>query len=49
MTPAGEFPIVKEPITLKVAAIDETYVGAWGDVDFCKWYEEKTCIRIELQ
>ncbi len=49
VTPAGEFPIVKEPITLKVAAIDETYVGALGDVDFCKWYEEKTGIRIEWQ
>ena len=47
VTPAGEFPIVKEPITLKVAAIDETYVGALGDVDFCKWYEEKTGIHIE--
>lgn len=30
VTPAGEFPIVKEPITLKVAAIDETYVGGPG-------------------
>lgn len=47
VTPAGEFPIVKEPITLTVAAIDETYVGALGDVDFCKWYEEKTGIHIE--
>ncbi|MDO5417392.1 MAG: extracellular solute-binding protein [Lachnospiraceae bacterium] len=47
VTPAGEFPIVKEPLTLTVAAIDETYVGALGDVDFIKWYEEKTGIHIE--
>lgn len=47
VSPAGEYPIVGEPVTLKVAAIDETYVGALGDVDFCKWYEEKTGIHIE--
>lgn len=47
VTPAGEFPIVKEPITLKVAALDEPYVGNLGDVDFIKWYEEKTGIHIE--
>lgn len=47
VTPAGEFPIVKEPITLKVATIDATYVGPLKDVDFCKWYEEKTGIKIE--
>lgn len=47
VSPAGEFPIVQDKITLKVAAIDETYVGALGDVDFVKWYEEKTNIHIE--
>lgn len=49
VTEPGEFPIVKEPITLKVLAIDETYVGPLEEVDFFKWYEEKTGIHIEWQ
>lgn len=47
VNPAGEFPIVDEKITLSVLALDNTYVGALENVDFVKWYEDKTNIHIE--
>jgi len=48
VTPAGEFPIVKEKITLKVLLVQTTGVSDYVDNEFTKWLEEKTNIHLEF-
>ncbi|MFV0400529.1 MAG: extracellular solute-binding protein [Oscillospiraceae bacterium] len=45
----GEFPIVTEPVTLKVAAEGTTYIGTLNDNWFAKWYADKTGVTIEYE
>jgi putative aldouronate transport system substrate-binding protein len=48
VSPAGEFPIVQEPITLKVLLVQTTGVSDYVDNEFTKWLEEKTNIKLEF-
>lgn len=49
MTEVGTFPIVKEPITLKVLVVSTPVVSDWETNEFTKWYEEKTNIKINFE
>lgn len=46
VTPAGEFPIVKEKITLKVLIAATNGVSDYEDNEYTKWLEEKTGIDL---
>jgi putative aldouronate transport system substrate-binding protein len=48
VTPAGEFPIVKEPITLKILLVQTTGVSDFVDNEFTKWLQDKTNIKLEF-
>lgn len=48
VTPAGEFPIVKEKITLKVLLSQTNGVSDYVDNEYTKWLEEKTNIHLEF-
>lgn len=48
VTPAGEFPIVKEPITLKILVVQTTGVSDYEVNDFTQWVEEKTNIKLDF-
>ncbi len=48
VSPAGEFPIVKDKITLKVLLVQTTGVSDYVDNEFTKWLEEKTNIHLEF-
>lgn len=49
VTPAGEFPIVKEKTTLKVLVRGNPLVENFATNEFTKWYEEKTNVHIEWE
>jgi len=48
VTPAGEFPIVKDKLTLKVLMVQTTGVHDYVDNEFTKWLEDKTNIHLEF-
>lgn len=48
VNPAGEFPIVKDKITLKVAIRSNPQVEDFVNNDFTKWLEEKTNIHLDF-
>lgn len=48
VAPAGQFPIVKDKITLKVLLVQTTGVSDYVDNEFTKWLEEKTNIHLEF-
>lgn len=48
VSPAGEFPIVKEKITLKVLLAQTNGVSDYADNEYTKWLEEKTNIHLEF-
>lgn len=47
VTPAGEFPIVKEKMTLSVFAPMRPFVEDYATNEFTKWYEDKTNIHVQ--
>src|SRR5690554_4867848 len=49
ITPAGTFPIVKEPVTLKVMVINHGTVEDFVTNEFTKMLEEKTNVHIEWE
>lgn len=49
VTPAGELPIVKEPVTVKLALEKSGQVEDYVDNSFTKYIEEKTGIKLELE
>ncbi|MCP4406050.1 MAG: extracellular solute-binding protein [bacterium] len=49
VTPAGTFPIVKEPVTLNVLMRTNAFVEDFATNEFTKWYEEKTNVKIDWQ
>ena len=48
VTPAGEFPIVKDKITMKVFMCPNTAVSDYINNEFTKWLEAKTNIKLEF-
>ena len=48
VNPAGELPLVKDKITLKVAIRSNPQVDDFVDNDFTKWLEEQTNIHLEF-
>jgi len=48
VTPAGQFPIVKDKITLTVLLVQTNGVSDYVDNEFTKWLEEKTNIHLEF-
>lgn len=48
VNPAGQFPIVKEKITLKILLVQTTGVSDYEDNEFTKWLEEKTNIDLQF-
>jgi len=49
VTPAGEFPIVEEPVTLKVLMKSNQFVEDFATNEFTEWFEEKTNVKIDWQ
>lgn len=49
VNPAGVFPIVKEPITLKVLIVQDGNTESFTDNYYTKWLEEKTGIHLEFE
>ena len=49
VTPAGELPIVTEPITLKVLIAQTARVSDYVDNDFTRWVEEQTGITLDIE
>jgi putative aldouronate transport system substrate-binding protein len=48
VSPAGEFPIVEEQITLSVFLCPTSLVRDFDDNEFTRWVEEKTNINLEF-
>jgi putative aldouronate transport system substrate-binding protein len=48
VSPAGEFPIVKEPITLKILLVQTTGVSDYETNEFTKWLQDKTNIKLDF-
>ena len=48
VAPAGEFPIVKDKITMKVFMCPNTAVSDYVNNEFTKWLEAQTNIKLEL-
>ena len=48
VAPAGEFPIAKEKITMKVFMCPNTAVSDYVNNEFTKWLEAQTNIKLEL-
>ena len=48
VSPAGEFPIVEEPITLKILLVQTTGVSDYEVNEFTQWVEEKTNIKLDF-
>ena len=48
VTPAGQFPIVKDKTTLTVLLVQTNGVSDYVDNEFTKWLEEKTNIHLEF-
>src|SRR5690625_1446331 len=49
VTPAGEFPIVKEKATLDVLVPSNAFVQDFKTNEFTKWYEEKTGVHVNWE
>jgi putative aldouronate transport system substrate-binding protein len=49
VTAPGEFPVVTEPITLKVFAGQPAHIIDMATQEFTIWYEEQTGVRIEWE
>src|SRR5258706_5464696 len=47
-TPAGQFPIVKEPITFKVLVANGEQVSDFNKNAYTQWLEEKTGINLQI-
>jgi len=47
VTPAGTYPIVEEPLTLKVFSVKPDNVLDLNTNEFTQWYEEKTNIKVD--
>ncbi len=47
-TPAGQFPIVKEPITFKVLVSNGEQVSDFNKNAYTQWLEEKTGVNLEI-
>ncbi len=45
----GEYPIVKEPVTLNIFVVLPEWVGDMATNKVTKWYEEKTNVKINWQ
>ena len=48
VTPAGEFPIVTEPVTLKILLSNGEQVSDFNDNAFTQWLEEKTGVDLQI-
>lgn len=48
VSPAGQFPIVEEPITLKILLVQTTGVSDYEVNAFTQWVEEKTNIKLDF-
>jgi putative aldouronate transport system substrate-binding protein len=48
VSPAGEFPIVSEPVTLKVFLCPNSAVKDYNDNEYARWLEGLTNIKLEL-
>lgn len=48
-TAPGTYPIVQDPITLKVLVVGTPVVEDWENNEFTKWYEEKTNIMLDFE
>jgi putative aldouronate transport system substrate-binding protein len=48
VSPAGQFPIVEEPITLKILLVQTTGVSNYEVNEFTQWVEQKTNINIDF-
>jgi len=48
VAPAGQFPVVKDKITMKVFMCPNTAVSDYVNNEFTKWLEEQTNIKLEL-
>ena len=49
VTPAGEFPIVTEPITIKILIATGEAISDFNDNAYTKWLEEKTGLNLEIE
>lgn len=49
LTPVGEFPITKEPLTLSVGVLQDPNVEDFDTNAYTKWIEESTGIDIEFE
>src|SRR5258708_187266 len=47
-TPAGQFPIVKQPITLKVLVSNGEQISDFTNNDYTKWLEQKTGVKLQI-
>lgn len=45
----GTYPIVNEPVTLKVMIMSKPYIEDYNTNDFTKWIEELTGINLEIE
>jgi putative aldouronate transport system substrate-binding protein len=48
VNPAGEFPIVKQQITLKILIRSGSLVKSYSDNEFTRWLQNKTNIKLEF-
>ncbi|WP_282941318.1 extracellular solute-binding protein [Paenibacillus sp. RC67] len=49
VSPAGVFPITKEPTKIRIMVMDNNRVENFATNEFSKWIEEKTNLRIEWE
>src|SRR5689334_3790264 len=48
VTPAGEFPVVKDKITIKVLVSNGEQISDFNDNAYTKWLEDKTGIDLQI-
>src|SRR5829696_6991543 len=49
VTPAGEFPIVTEPVTLKILIATGEAISDFNDNAYTQWLEEKSGLDLEIE
>jgi putative aldouronate transport system substrate-binding protein len=49
VSPAGEFPIVTEPVTIKILIATSEAISDFNDNAFTQWMEEKTGLDLEIE
>ena len=49
VSPAGEFPIVSEPITIKILIATGEAVSDFNDNAYTQWLEEKSGLDLEIE